>query len=95
MIVTRLLFALALMTDAGPALAQANVPAPLRNEALAMAQLCRADYDRLCPGVQPGGGRILACLQRQVPQLSVPCAQAMPRAQVLERKAKAAGVLPN
>ena len=89
------MLAAVLLAMAGPAFAQAPVPTPIRNEATALAQLCRADYERLCPGVRPGGGRILACLQRQVPNLSPACARAMPRAQALEQKAKAAGVLPN
>jgi hypothetical protein len=74
--------------------AQAQVPPQMRSEALALVQLCRADSDRLCAGVVPGGGRILACLKGQISQLSPPCAQAMPRAEVLKNGAVAAGVLP-
>ena len=76
-------------------LAQAQtVPLELRSEALALMQMCRADYDRLCPGVVPGGGRVLACLQSQANELSPGCAQALPRAQALRDSATAAGVLP-
>jgi hypothetical protein len=74
--------------------AQTQVPPKIRSEALALVQLCRADSDRLCAGVVPGGGRILACLQSQISQLSPPCAQAMPRAEMLKNGAVAAGVLP-
>ena len=74
--------------------AQTQVPTQMRSEALALVHLCRADSDRLCAGVIPGGGRILACLQGQMSQLSPPCAQAMPRAEILKSGAIAAGVLP-
>jgi hypothetical protein len=38
---------------------------------------CGGDYRRLCPGVPPGGGRILACLNQQAENLSQPCFQAL------------------
>jgi cysteine rich repeat protein len=70
------------------------VPAEMRSEAMSLMQLCRGDYDRLCSGVQPGGGRILACLQTHASQLGAACGQAMPRAEVLKNGAVAAGVMP-
>ena len=54
---------------------------------------CHADYDRLCVGVVPGGGRVLACLQGRASELSATCARSMTRAQMLKESA-AAGVLP-
>jgi hypothetical protein len=39
--------------------------------------LCAGDYQRLCPGVPPGGGRILVCLNSQAEKLSQPCFQAL------------------
>ena len=76
-------------------LAQAQtVPLELRSEALALMQMCRADYDRLCPGVVPGGGRVLACLRTRANELSANCAQALPRAESLRDRATAAGALP-
>jgi len=39
--------------------------------------LCAGDYQRLCPGVPPGGGRILACLNAQAEKLSQACFQAL------------------
>jgi hypothetical protein len=74
--------------------AQTQIPPQMRGEAVALMQVCRGDYDRLCGGVQPGGGRILACLQNHASQLSAVCAQAMPRAQSLKDSAVAAGVMP-
>ena len=40
--------------------AQAQVSPQMRGEAMTLMQICRGDYDRLCAGVQPGGGRVLA-----------------------------------
>jgi hypothetical protein len=75
--------------------AQAQVSPPqMRGEAMALMQVCRGDYDRLCAGVQPGGGRVLACLQNHTSQLSAACGQAMPRAQSLKDSAAAAGAMP-
>ena len=34
---------------------------------------CKADLEKICPGVQPGQGRILACLQGKTDQLSSAC----------------------
>jgi hypothetical protein len=36
---------------------------------------CRADAERLCAGVQHGGGRILECLAGQKDKLSADCRQ--------------------
>jgi hypothetical protein len=77
-----------------PAVAQAQAPPQMRSEAMAIMALCHSDYDRLCSGVRPGGGRILACLQSHAGALSPACGRAMPRAQVLKDNAAAAGVLP-
>ncbi|WP_246820646.1 cysteine rich repeat-containing protein [Bradyrhizobium iriomotense] len=66
----------------------------MRSEARAVMQACRADYDRLCSDVAPGGGRILACLQSHAGQLTPTCAQTLPRAQALRDSAVSAGVAP-
>lgn len=42
-----------------------------------IVEACRADYFRLCPGVRPGGGRILECLSTYQRQLSTPCRDAL------------------
>jgi hypothetical protein len=34
---------------------------------------CKADYDKYCAGTPPGGGRVVACLNKQLPQLSDTC----------------------
>jgi len=34
---------------------------------------CKADYDKYCKGTVPGGGRIIACLNKQHDQLADAC----------------------
>jgi hypothetical protein len=34
---------------------------------------CKADYDKYCAGTMPGGGRVVACLNKQHDQLSDAC----------------------
>jgi hypothetical protein len=40
---------------------------------------CRADAQKLCADVKPGGGRIIDCLQQQQAQVSAGCAAALPK----------------
>ena len=44
---------------------------------------CKADYDKYCAGTLPGGGRIVACLNKQQNQLSDACKKVL-----ASRKAK-------
>ena len=48
-----------------------NAPNP------AVAAACRGDAERLCPGVQPGGGRIGQCMRAHVAEMSAECRQAV------------------
>jgi Cysteine rich repeat len=48
----------------------------LAQQAEAM-KYCKADVARLCPGVQMGGGRIIACLKEHKMEVSVGCAKAI------------------
>ena len=50
-------------------------------QALAEARAaCDTDIQKLCPGVQPGGGRIFACLKQHKEQVSDVCKQAVIKA---------------
>jgi hypothetical protein len=51
-------------------------PSALAQQAEAM-KYCKADVARLCPGVQMGGGRIIACLKEHKMEVSVGCAKAI------------------
>lgn len=48
-------------------------------------QACRADAQKHCAGMQPGGGRIAVCLKRHEAKLSADCQAALP---VLQRCAQ-------
>lgn len=50
----------------------ADVPGP---------QACRADAQKVCAGVQPGGGRVLDCLTQHEAELSPDCKAALPTLQ--------------
>jgi hypothetical protein len=41
---------------------------------------CASDVQSLCTGVKPGGGRVLACLQSHVSELSVGCSTILSKA---------------
>jgi hypothetical protein len=45
---------------------------PARAQALAY---CKADAERLCPGVRPGGGRLVKCLKANENEVSIGCAK--------------------
>ena len=66
---------LLLVSAAIPAFAQQ--PSQLDQELAALRTYCKADIERLCPNVEPGGGQIKACLMAQKEQMSVGCAQAL------------------
>jgi flavoprotein len=45
----------------------------------ARQQACKADVQKFCSGVQPGGGRIIACLNTHRGELLTACQEALPR----------------
>ncbi|MEF3367003.1 cysteine rich repeat-containing protein [Methylocystis sp. 9N] len=38
---------------------------------------CKSDYGKLCSGVMPGGGRILACFQAHIDEVTPDCRAAL------------------
>ncbi|MFO1061764.1 MAG: OmpA family protein [Dongiaceae bacterium] len=53
-----------------PSLASAQEPVPTSRQ---IARACAGDVAQFCPGIQPGEGRIKACMKAHVSQLSAPC----------------------
>jgi hypothetical protein len=51
-------------------------PGAFAQQAEAM-KYCKADVARLCPGIQPGGGRIIACLKEHKNEMSIGCGKAL------------------
>lgn len=51
----------------------ADAPAPNAD----VRQACKADVEALCKGIEPGGGRIAACLKEKKDQVSVGCKTAI------------------
>lgn len=43
-------------------------------------RVCRADVQKLCSGVKPGEGRIIACLKENSSKLSPACAERLSKA---------------
>jgi hypothetical protein len=68
----RLLSAALIVACLAPASAKAQETADLRT-------YCMSDIERLCPGIEPGGGRIIKCLKANKKEMSVGCAQALQR----------------
>jgi hypothetical protein len=54
---------LAAMSLCGPALAQTA----------AEREACQADFEKYCPGVEPGGGRVVECLAEHLDKLTPQC----------------------
>lgn len=64
----------AIAAAASIALTASAASSALAQQAEAM-KYCKADVARLCPGVQMGGGRIIACLKGHKMEVSVGCAK--------------------
>ena len=71
---TLLLISASLVSGFAPAFAQ---PSMMDAEMEKLRTYCRADVERLCPKVRPGGGRIKACLMEHKEEISVGCAKAL------------------
>jgi hypothetical protein len=49
----------------------------MRPGARAVLQACKPDIARFCSQVQPGQGRIKACMKEHLPELSDPCKEGL------------------
>lgn len=62
---------------AGDALAQLQVTPAMRAKAQIIARDCRTDIGTFCAQVEPGEGRIAACLRDNRARLSPACGKAL------------------
>ncbi len=62
-----------------PAILLLSAPAAMAQNPAAKAVLraCKPDIARFCSQVQPGGGRIKACMKENIQGLSDPCKEAL------------------
>jgi len=78
------LFSLGFAIAAGVAMADeppATPPTPAQQRNLKEVRAaCQTDVQKLCAGVQPGGGRIVACLKEHKDEVSDSCKQAIAKA---------------
>ncbi|HEY9214150.1 MAG TPA: cysteine rich repeat-containing protein [Ancylobacter sp.] len=44
-----------------------------RQQLAVVKSACEADIKRVCSGIQPGGGRLLKCMQANPEKISQPC----------------------
>src|SRR5262245_10905189 len=59
-------------------LAVISLPASTQTaKAAAPLALCKADAEKICSGVAPGGGKLIACLKLHKEEVSVGCAKAL------------------
>ena len=69
---------LVLATLGLPATAAALAANPASSSSPQVA--CKADVEKLCSGVEPGNGRIAACLKQNEAQVSAACKEAIAKA---------------
>jgi hypothetical protein len=83
--------AAALLLFAGAGLAAAQQPA--NNQMMmsgAVKQACAGDVKTLCPGVEPGGGRLMQCLHENSAKVSPKCKTTLGEAKAAKSGAKPA-----
>jgi hypothetical protein len=68
---------LALVASSSPVVAQQGAA----EITPAQRQACQGDYNSFCEGVRPGGGRIVACLNKNLAKLSPACRAALQAAE--------------
>ncbi|EUB99531.1 hypothetical protein PMI07_005812 [Rhizobium sp. CF080] len=62
------------------AMAQSQITPEMRAQVRKVVQACQADLKQYCQGIQPGGGRIAACLQTNRANLTPTCQTALAEA---------------
>lgn len=68
--------------------------APSAPQATPVREACAADFKKLCPDVQPGGGRIRACIAQHRDELSQGCRDALQQARAAHRPQPGAAGAP-
>jgi hypothetical protein len=58
-------------------IATSSAMAQMRPGARAVLQACKPDIAHFCSQVQPGEGRIKACMKEHLPELSEPCKEGL------------------
>ena len=58
-------------------LSTSGAMAQMRPGARAVLQACKPDIARFCSQVQPGQGRIKACMKEHIQELSDPCKEGL------------------
>ena len=58
-------------------LCTSGATAQMRQGAMAVARACKPDIARFCSQVQPGQGRIKACMKEHMQELSDPCKEGL------------------
>ena len=59
----------------------AALPAAAQNRG-ALRAACQADFAKNCPGIKPGGGRLVACMREKQASFSDGCIDALRTARV-------------
>lgn len=54
-------------------LATLALPQVALAQTAAEREACQADFEKFCPGVHPGGGRIIECLAEHLNELTPEC----------------------
>jgi hypothetical protein len=65
------------LTAASLSLALIAFAGPIPTASAAGLAQCKADAERICPGITPGGGKLIGCLKEHKDEVSVGCAKAL------------------
>jgi Cysteine rich repeat len=66
-----------LVVAAASAIALLSLSSPAPAQMAEVMKYCKGDAERLCPGVQPGGGRIIKCLKAHEMEMSIGCGKTL------------------